>query len=68
MKVRGALQPFIGKQIKDVADQIQAYAARHGNTVNIIDPKFNISNIDYNPTRLNVHVDASAVVTGFIFG
>ena len=68
MNVKPPLKWFVGKQIKDVADAIDALAKRRGWNVNVIDPDFNVSNIDYNPMRLNVHTDAQSVVTGFVFG
>ena len=68
MNVKGVWQPFIGKQIKDVFDQITKVAHQRGLSVNIIDPEFNVSNIDYNPTRMNVHVDSNSIITGFVFG
>jgi hypothetical protein len=62
------LAPLKGKQIKDCADQIEAIAAKHHFSVNVMDPEINTGSIDNEPRRLNVRTDKDSVITSFTIG
>jgi hypothetical protein len=62
------LSPFIGKQLIDSADAIEAIAAKHGFSVNVIDPEFNTGSIDNERDRLNVRTGADSIITSFTIG
>ena len=67
MKIRGELKKFVGKQIKDVEDQIEVFAKRRHLNVNIVGWD-SPGNIDVKHNRLNVHLNQNSVITGFVFG
>lgn len=62
------LNLFLGKQIIDCYDQIEAIAKSKGYSVNVMDPTVNNSNIDVNYQRLNVHVDDDSKIISFSVG
>jgi hypothetical protein len=63
------LKPFVGKELRKVADAIQIVANAKHLHVNVIDPADGISsNIDVENDRLNVHVDENFHITRFTVG
>lgn len=62
------LAPFKGKQIIDCIDAIQKIADSARYSVNVMDPKFNVSFIVEDFRRLNVRTDADSVITSFTVG
>lgn len=60
--------PYIGKEVIDASDEIAALAAKHGLTVNIMDPVFNPSNIMTDPKRLDVHTTETSIIRSFTVG
>lgn len=65
---RDELQPFVGRQLIDCADELKAVAARHGYIIDPIDPEFNKSSIDREPRRLDVILDDNSIITEFKTG
>lgn len=64
-----SLDAFKGKEIRFVADQISLVAHEHRYETNVLDPVNGISgNIDVEPNRLNIWVDADSKVTHFTVG
>jgi hypothetical protein len=62
------LQPFEGKRLIDCIDEIKAISESMRYSVNVVDPAFNIFNIDNDYSRLNVRTNAAGTITSFTIG
>ena len=67
-KLRDDLQPFVGRQLIDCADELKAVADRHGYTIDPLDPEFNTGSIDRESKRLDVILDDNSVIANFRIG
>jgi len=62
------VQKFIGKNIVDTIDAIEAIAARNHYEVDIIDPDFNTGAIDAEQGRIHVRTDRNGLIVSFSTG
>jgi hypothetical protein len=62
------LQKYVGHAIIECEDGIEQIAKRHGYSVNVIDPDFNVGSIDNDESRLNVRTNRDGVVFSFSIG
>jgi hypothetical protein len=63
------LDPFKGQDLQHAEDKIEAIAKASGFSVNILQPSAGISgNIDVEPNRLNVWVDADFNIYKYTVG
>jgi hypothetical protein len=67
-KFRDELQPFVGRQLIDCADELKAVAERHGYTIDPLDHELNTGSIDREPRRLDVILDDNSIITEFSIG
>ena len=62
------LQKCVGRPVNHCIDDIESVAHKHGYSVNIIDPEFNVGSIDNDDSRLNVRTDRDGKVKSFSIG
>ena len=61
-------EKYVGKKTNDVIDEITAECKSHKCTVEIMDPVFNLKNIDVDMSRVNIYQDADGVIKNLKLG
>ena len=58
------IEQFVGQNYWNAYDALQAAAGKYGLSTSLIEPNLDF-NIDVDPSRLKVYVDANSVIIGF---
>jgi hypothetical protein len=62
------LEPFKGRQLIDVADEMKAIAEKAGYRINPMDTEINKSEIDVEDDRIDVRIDKDSNILSFSIG